>query len=168
MIKCDKQTAVVCMALIVAIVPMALAGVAFLSRQAALEELTNQEHQLRVLQDQLELAAQQPAEPPKVASSKWRLTSGPEVVATMQRLQQLGDANGVTLDGLKAMRSADHGRQSFSVAGHAPPRSVCALIAAIEQDDRLMIIETGRLLPADGEHIAFEFGVATYYSGEQQ
>lgn len=168
MIKCDKTTAVVWVVQVVAIAMVGLAGIAFLSRESARKELVNQEQQLQMLQQQLELAALQPMEPPKVVSRKWRLTTGPEVVATMQELQQLGDANGVTFDGLKAMRSADRGRQSFAVTGHAPPHNVCALIAAIEQDDRLMIIETGRLLPAGGEHIAFEFGVATYYSGEQQ
>jgi len=168
MIPFDKKMVIVIVAVAIGVVQLGLAGVAGLIRKGTIEDLSVQEGQLEMLRQQLSRASEQPGALDVRAAERWHLHDGPGVVTTMQQVQKLGDATGIAFDGLKAMLSADNGKQAFVVTGHGEPSKVCSFMAAIEQDDRLMIIETGRLLPAGGGQMAFEFGLATYYAGAQK
>lgn len=163
----DKKTVVVGLSVAIGLLLAGLAGVAYMTRSSSVDALAEQQSQLEMLCGQLESAGHQSASTPTSAPMRWQLHRGPEVVTTMQTVQKLGDAAGVAFDGLKALRSADSGKQSFSIAGHGTPVSVCAFLAAVEQNDRLMIVETGRLVPAGGDQVAFELGLATYHAGGQ-
>jgi hypothetical protein len=165
----EKKAVVVVTTIMLAASQIGLAGVAFYAKQSTVTSLASEREQLRMLQDQLAQEVPQPGPAAEVRPvARWQLLTGPDVVATMQELQRLGDEAGVVFDGQKAMRSADGGKQSFLIAGHGKPSDVCGFVAAVEQTDRLMIVETGRLLPGGGDQVAFELGVATYHEGGKQ
>ena len=71
----------------------------------------------------------------------------------------------MTFDSAKASPSATRGKQTFVVSGNGLPEQVCAFAAALEKSERLMIVENGRLSPATGDKISFEFGIATFQRG---
>lgn len=172
MSRIDKRvvfTAVVGLALVSQV---ALAGVAFFARRVTDGDLQAQraQHEQLCLQAEQRAAAStdEPAEQPSPATSAaptWRLLDGPDVVTTLQVLQEVGDAAGVSFDSQKATRSSNEGKQPFTIAGRGTPEQVCAFVAGIERHEHLMIVETGRVLPASDTQIAFEFGVATYHGG---
>lgn len=93
---------------------------------------------------------------------RWRLLEGAEVAATLERLGELGDEAGVVLDVVKPVPSNQAGKQTFQVAGRGRPALVCEFLAAIENQDRLVLVDNGRFGPGDDEEIVFELGLATY------
>lgn len=162
----DRKTMFVVAVICVGAAIVGTAGFAYLSRHAIGDDIHTAQSKLESLQRQLELTKRADAEREvEQPSKRWQLTEGPEVVPTMQTVQSLADEFAVHVDELQAKRSAEVGRQTFSLAGHGDPTAVCAFLASIEQDDRLMIVETGRFLPAGDGHVAFELGLATYYGG---
>jgi len=165
----DKNTVVVGASVVIGLVLAGMAGVTYSARASTIDALSEQQLHLNMLQEQLASARSQPrpAPAPVPLQRRWQLGDGPEIVATMQAVQTLGDAVGVTFEGLKAMRSADNGKQSFSLSGYGTPSEVCAFVAAVEQDDRLMVVETGRLFAGGDDQVAFEIGLATYHQGGQ-
>jgi hypothetical protein len=163
----DKKTVAVGLSVTIGLLLVGLAGVVYMTKSSTINALSEQESQLLMLREQLAGAGDQASFTPAAANKRWELHSGPEVVLTMQAVQKLGDAAGVEFVGLKALRSADSGKQSFAIAGHGTPDDVCAFLASVEQNDRLMIVETGRMVPAGGDQVAFEFGLATYHAGGQ-
>lgn len=147
------------------------AGVAHHLRAEVEAGLRAGQQRVADLQSQLAVepeAVTDPGPTDSAAEPAWQLLRGPEVVETMQALQQLGDAAGVTFEEHKALNSADRGRQTFSVSGYGAPAAVCAFLAAIERSKRLMIVETGHVTPGGGGQLAFTFGVATYHSRGMQ
>ncbi len=107
---------------------------------------------------------EQPKDPEPVGPT-WSLLEGPDVAATLQRVNELGVEAGVTFDLIKASASKTPGKQAFEVAGRGKPGSVCGFLAAVEQNDRLMIVESGRFTPGDEEEVAFQLAIATYHRG---
>ena len=91
------------------------------------------------------------------------LPAGPDVVGTLQRVQGLGDATGVAFDSLRALRATTPGRQPFVVVGRGAPADVCTFLAGLEAAEPLLVIENGRVLPADAGRIAFELGISTFH-----
>lgn len=144
-----------------------LAAAAHLGRRSGERALAELRQQVEALQqlasrsDPAPLAEPAPAPP---AGPRWHLADGPDVVATLQLVQGLGDAAGITFDSLTATRSGTVGRQTFRVSGRATPRGLCAFVAAIEAAERLVVVETGRILPGDEARVAFELGLATCYA----
>ncbi|MFY9344414.1 MAG: hypothetical protein WAT39_18115 [Planctomycetota bacterium] len=120
------------------------------------------------LQRRLAEAPAAPAVETVPEPSRWRLLEGPDVAGTMQSLQGIGDATGVTFDGIKAAQSTTPGRQSFQLNLRGTPVQVCTFLAAVEQHERLLVIETGRVMPGGGEQLALEIGVATYHQAGGQ
>lgn len=130
------------------------------------------EREIVATHDGLRLLQQQAAAPSPLAESAdaadgqtWRLLDGPQVVETLQALQVLDEAAGVTIDSLKALVSDDRGKQSFQLIGRGTPDAVCTLLRRIEGAPRLMIVESGKFAPFSEREVAFELGVATYHGG---
>jgi hypothetical protein len=86
------------------------------------------------------------------------------VSRTLEALQGIGDSVGVLLPTLEVLKSQSEGKRSFRIRGTAAPDRVCALVAAIEELEELVVIETGSILPADGESVIFDLGLATYHA----
>ena len=167
MSRFDTKKVVVFLVVFATVVQLALAAVAFMWHRQEADKVAASNLSLQEARDRLAeiVNREEPAAKPVANQRTWRLLTGADVVPTLQRLQQLGDAAGVTLDSQKALRATSEGKQPFALLGRGSPAQVCAFAAAIEQDPRLMVVETGRLLPLSDEHIAFEFGVATYHRG---
>lgn len=107
----------------------------------------------------------EPAPAAENASSRWRLLDGPDVATTLEVVNALGVEMHLTFDVIKAATSNVVGKQTFQLAGHGTPPQVCEFLAAIENHQRLIVVESGRVMPGDGETISFEFGLATYHRG---
>ena len=145
-----------------------LAGVADALRGGSEEALREESDRLVKLQIELEERTAVASHSANLASSDTqhrRLPKQAEVVRTLQELQRLGDAAGIVIDGVRAMRDSTPGRQPFVLTGHGSARELCTFVEAIEVHERLMIVETGRLLPSGDHRVAFELGVATYHEG---
>lgn len=134
------------------------------SGESALAELRQQVETLRQLATRSDPAPVAEPAPASPAGPRWQLANGPDVVATLQLVQGLGDAGGMAFDGLTATRSGTAGKQTFRVSGRATPRRLCAFVAAVEAAERLIVVESGRILPADEAQVAFEIGLATWYA----
>jgi hypothetical protein len=148
----------------------AAAGVVHWWRGELDQELAAGQHEVERLRGDLARqveasAASAPAPTAAPAGPRWQLLDGPDVAATLERLNRLGVDHKVAFETVKAVQSNTQGKQSFLLAGRGTPQQVCEFVAAIEQDDRLVIVETGRVMPGGGEQISFEFGVATYHKG---
>lgn len=165
----DGKKVVVIAAIVFGAVQAGLAGVAHFSCENLQQQIAAERDLLEELEQSFEEAQRdgKPVERTSVAPT-WELLDGPGVVTTLQQLQVIGDELGVTFDVQKAVRSAEKGKQSFQLNGHATSAQVAGFVAALERSERLMILETGRLLPAGGDQITFELGLATYHTEEQR
>jgi len=145
-----------------------LAGVAFYGRRATELELRSERDRASATARQVEQSQDRQLETVPKVPSRWRLQEAVDVSGTLQLIQALGDAAGVEFASLKAAQSSTVGRQSFQIAGGGTPEQVSAFLGDIEQNARLIVIESGRLLPGAGITITFELGLATYHTGGGQ
>lgn len=143
------------------------AGVAWFARSAAEHRLAEQDRRNADLRFELARATARPA-PQPAEPSRWTLLDQPDVAGTMQAIQDVADAVGVALDEVKATPARVSGRQSFQLSGQGTPHQVCSLLAAFEQHDRLLVVESGGLQPGGAGRVHFELGVATYHRGGGQ
>jgi hypothetical protein len=158
----EKRRIVAGIVLAAAGLQVGLAGAAFFARQSAERDLASESQRREVLEARIQVA--ESVEPRElVATPKWTLAHSSDVSGTLQIIQHLGDASGVSLTGLKAAKSKTDGKQTFQITGVGAPTDVCAFVAAIEQHDRLIVVETGRILPRTETTIVFEIGLSTYH-----
>ncbi|MCK5942758.1 MAG: hypothetical protein KAI24_12350 [Planctomycetes bacterium] len=154
------------MVLVTGAAMLATAGVAFWTSRSEQRHLAEQRALLQQLERDHEAAvAREQQRRVRKGAERWQLLDGPDVVVTLQHLQAIGDRVGVAFEAQRAIKAADQGKQSFLVSGHGTPQQVTRFVAEIERHDRLMIIETGKVQPAGGPLVAFEFGLATYHRG---
>lgn len=161
----DRRRALVFAVLVGSALQVGAAGLVHSWRQAAEHEVEGAREQLQDAQVRAAARAVQVPVVPVVevpSGPRWRLLEGAEVAVTLERLGELGDDAGVVIDVIKPVPSNQVGRQTFQLAGRGRPALVCEFLAAIEDQDRLVLIENGRFGPGDGEEIAFELGLATY------
>ena len=144
------------------------AGVAWFLRDRGERDLTTLTARNAELLLQAERVVPVPVEQPVATPSKWRMLDGPDVAGTMQIIQGLGDTAGVAFDNIKAAQSNTVGKQSFQIVGRGTAHQACLFLAAVEQHDRLLVVETGRVLPGGAEQIVFEVAIATYHLGGGQ
>lgn len=163
--RVDRTVLLIVFVLLATLAPMTFAGIAHFAR-ARNEASLDRERQLvaefgRQLED-AEWRGRMPGEP---APPQWQLLPNSDVTATLQALQALVDQSGIALEAVKAAPAGRNGRQLFLLGGSGRPEQICALVAGIERCTRLIVVETGRLLPRSDETIDFEFGLATYHRG---
>lgn len=144
-----------------------LAGAAWFGRSATESRLAEQVLRNSDLRFQLARAQKQPVLKVEAAPPRWQLPDSPDAAGTMQAVQDLADRTGVQLDDLKATGRAA-GKLSFQVVGHGTPHQLCCFLAGIEEHDRLIVVETGRVEPAKEHDIAFQLGLATWHRGGGQ
>jgi hypothetical protein len=147
---------------LVAVLPLAAAGIARYSRSSAEQALVAEQERAAQLQLRREQLATQ-APPPPAPPLAWRLHATADVAATMQQLQTLCDAAGVQVDTLQGMTGRQPGKQPLQLAGRGSPTAITRLLVAIEGCDELLVVESGRCTPGDAGSIAFDFGVALYH-----
>lgn len=142
------------------------AGVIFWLRDATEQSVEATRRRVGELEEhlaELEMKHEEQVAVP-VPVSRWRIADAADVSGTLQIVQAAGDAAGVEISGLGATQSKTPGRQTFVIAGAGRPQAVCELIAALEQRDTLILVESGRILPATADTVAFEFGLAAPYA----
>ena len=145
-----------------------LAGVVFYGRRATEGELRGERERVAATARQVEQSRERKSATAPKEPSRWHLQEGVDVSGTLQLIQALGDAAGVEFTSVKASQSSTVGRQSFQITGGGTPDQVCGFLGDIEQHARLIVIESGRLLPGAGITITFELGLATYHAGGGQ
>jgi hypothetical protein len=144
------------------------AGVAWLLRTGAADELHDARLVNTSLQSQLDRTPATPVVDIEPAPAKWRLLDGPDVAGTMQSVQGLADSAGLAVDTIRAVASSAVGKQGFQLTARGTPRQVCGFLATLEQQERLLVVESGRVLPATAGTIAIELGFVTFHQGGGQ
>ena len=164
----DRRRVVTGLAFGAALLQAGLAGIAHLVRRSSDRELDGVLRQVESLQQLVTRPQAEPETPAATHMPRWRLPDGPDVVATLQAVQQCGDATDVAFDSLIATRSETVGKQTFTATGRTAPERLCALVAALEAAERLIVVEGGRLSPADEARVAFELQLATWHRGAER
>jgi len=153
-------------AIVVAVLLPALgAGVTWGLRGLAIKDRDEVRRQNGELRFQLERVSASPGEDTAPATAPWLLWEQADAPGVMQRIQDTADTAGVAIDDVGASPAAAIGKQSFRVVGHGDPRAVCAFLAAIERQEALLVVETGRVTPHVGERLGFEIGIAAWHRG---
>lgn len=165
--KIDKKSMLLVVALLVCVIQAGFAGVMHFARGTVERDLSSERSNLRLLQaraSELESEVPKPVKP--VSDTLPKLLGGPDIVATLQAIQEYGDSTGVLFDNQEADPPMEVGRQRFTVTGRGTPAQVCAFVAALEQSERLIVVERGRLVPSTDFNVAFEIGLVTFYRSE--
>lgn len=169
MSRFDRKTVITAVVLVVGVLQAGLAGVAFYGRRAVernlAEETATAESLAREIAAVRHRQAQRPSGDSKPA---WQLLDAPDVPGTLQIVQALGDAAGITLDSVKAAPSNTVGKQTFQIGARGTPRQVATFLTGIEQHTRLIVVESGKVLPYSATEVGFELGLATYHAGGGQ
>ncbi|MBL8731236.1 MAG: hypothetical protein JNN13_02575 [Planctomycetes bacterium] len=143
-----------------------LAGAAFFVRRQTDEHLATEQQRIADGEARLaDVAVPEPVADVEAPSSRWQLLDEPDVAGSMQVLQAVGDTTRVVFDRVKAAQSTTAGKQTFQIVGRGDAVAVCEFLAAIEQNERLIVIESGRLTPSGEDAIAFDLALATYHHG---
>jgi len=145
----------------------AFAGVSWFLHAATERELSDVTRHNADLQFEAARAAAQAAAP-LAEPSRWQLLERADVAGTMQGIQDLADARGVVLDDVQAPPTRAAGKQSYRVTGTGTPHRLCSFLVALEQHERLLVVESGRVWPASGGQVGFELGIATFHRGGGQ
>ena len=162
--RIDKGSVVIALGALLTLLQAALAGVAFVGRQQAERQLQQESDTTSSYAMQLDAARRRERED-AAELPKQEILDGADVAGTLQVIQSVGDAAGITVQSAKASQSSTAGRQSFQITGRGRPDQVCAFVAGIERHVRLIVVENGRLLPGTAEEVNFELGLATYHKG---
>lgn len=165
MMAFQRERLVVLVVALLALAQAAFAGIARLLRSGSEAELAQRDRENAELQFQYVRAADPSMQSEAPVPVRWQLASEADVAGTMQLVQELADAAGVVVDDLKAVPGGGPGKQSFQFAGRAAPRNVCAFLAAVEQNDRLLVVESGRTAAASATVLGVEVAIATYHRG---
>ena len=158
-----RSLTVAASALGVAAAALTFAGIAHVQRSGCEAEPERERARLTTQLARAEQALTLPAPLAETTARQWCLLDSAEVATTLQVVQTLVDASGVTLLSAKATPSSSGGRQTFLLTGRARPQQLCELLASIERHDRLMVVETGRVVPGDEAQVDFELGLATWH-----
>ncbi|MGE3174640.1 MAG: hypothetical protein AB7O97_18555 [Planctomycetota bacterium] len=144
---------------------VAFAGGTWKLRAAEAEALG----QARVTVDSVEDELQSTPEPvrPRPQMRRSLLSARPDVVGTLRELESLAVRAGAGLEDARALPSDAPGSLAFRVQGEATPGALCGLLAAIENSDRLLVVESGRVSARDHGRVDYEFRVATYHRLEE-
>jgi len=146
-------------------VQLGLAGVAHWSRESAAAERDAERATTANYALQLAAAEERQTAGPSGLAPRPVLLASADVAGTLRALQNLGDEIGITLVSAKASPSTTPCRQSFVVTGRGTPTQLCAFVARIEQSERLMIVEGGKVSPGTDTEINFEMGLSTHHTG---
>lgn len=165
--RIDKRTVWTVLVVVATLLQLGTAGAVRFVRDDARKALDAEQQRAVALQRQLESQQERAASVDEQAPepTRWRLLDGPDVAATMEAINALGVEAHVTFDVIKAATSNVAGKQTFQLSGHGTATQVCEFLAAIEQHTRLIVVESGRMMPGGDEQIAFDLGLATYHRG---
>ena len=163
-IRIDRRRIVASIVVSAAAVQIAFAAIAFVARGSTESDLAAARDRHDDLVERIELAESERVATASAHSDRWQLADAPDVSATLRLVQELGDAAAVELTSLAATKSTTEGRQSFRITGTASPAAVCTFLRSVEQSDRLVVVESGRVLPGSETAVIFDLDLATYHA----
>lgn len=152
----------------VCLLQLAAAGVAAFAKQRCVDQLAAESSRQLATTTAIDALRKELATWSAPEPERWQLAEVVDVSATLQVLQAAGDQAGITFSSLKAVLATTPGKQSFQVVGRGQPSELCAWLRQIEQQDRVLVIESGRLTPSGTDSIGFEIGIALYHGGGAQ
>ena len=162
----DKKSLVLLVATLATIAQAGLAGVAFLARRTAEQDVkTERGLTANYAAQLLTSTVNAVVEPSRPAVPHAVLQTSADVAGTLRAIQTVSDQVGVTLATAKASPSNTPGRQTFVITGRGTPEQVCSFVAGIEQHERLIVIENGKVLPGTADEMNFELGLSTHHTG---
>lgn len=164
MSRIDNKFVVVAAIVLGTVCLVGLAGVAFFGRRSV-ESRLEAEHSRADALAARRAELEQRAAVKKPEPGRWQLLADADVSGTLQVVQAAADAAGVVCGSLKATQSNSPGRQSFTLSGHGTPDQLCTFLAGLEQHVRLVVVETGKVVPFSGEEIGFDLGLSTFHTG---
>jgi hypothetical protein len=150
---------------VVAALQVGLAGAAAFGRHCAEGRREQAVERLGEVRRELASATAQVVDAEPMPAPRWSLPEAVDVPGTMQAIQALGDQAGVTIVSVKAAAGSAAGQRSLQLGGRGRPTQVCTFLAAIEAQPSLLVVETGRVLPATADEIAFELGIGLFHAG---
>jgi hypothetical protein len=158
---------VVAASVVLFVVQAGSAGTAFWLRGQGQSAITASQARVAELQAEAERALPVPAVEvaPAPTATPWQLHDTSDVTGSIEMLQGLCDGTGTTVEVIKALPATTPGKQAFQIALHGVPRNVVDLLTQIEQNQRLLVLESGRVTPAGDGMVALEFAIATWYRG---
>lgn len=168
MIRFTSKRRVVAASTMVCLACAGLAGVARFAKLDQLDKLDAERERCAQLQADVRAAGSAPAGAARDSEPAWRLSRSPEVVATLQRLQAMGDEAGVAFTKQDAVASERQGVQAFSVVGDGAPDAVAAFLVAVERCRQLVVIEGGTFRPGEAGRVGFELKLTTFFEGGQR
>lgn len=150
---------------IATVAQLGLAGIAWWSRRSTEEERNAERVTAANYAAQLATAQTPSAGAAAGRTPHPTLLASPDVAGTLRALQTIGDEVGITLVSLKAAQSTTVGRQTFVLSGRGTPDQLCAFVAGIEQSERLVVVEGGKVAPGSDQEVNFEMGLSTHHVG---
>jgi len=167
-VSADRGRVVTIGSILAALGCVAVAAVAWSARSNSEWQLRLAEQETAGLREQVATHESLQTLPDVPEERRWQLLKAPESVETLRYLQEVADSHNIQFDLQQALRSPQAGKQTFVLKGRTSPESFARFVIALEQGERLVVIENGRVLPSAGTVIAFELGVATYDVGGER
>ncbi len=145
----------------VPVVGLAFAGLSAKLRQDIERSVTDERTQLEDLRR--DLAELPPPAAPVESAAGSALPATSDIVGTLRELESLGVAAKAGVSETRPLPTATPGQQSFRLQGSAPLANLCALLAAIENSPRLMILDSGRVEADPTGDVRYEFALSTFH-----
>lgn len=102
------------------------------------------------------------------AAGRWRLPAVADVTETLQALEAHAEDCHVELTGLEARPGTDDNRVRFLIRGRASPVALCSMMASIEQNARLLVVDSGSVSADDGASVTFALTVSAWCGGGER
>lgn len=147
------------------LVQAAAAGAAWFTRHTAERQLGIATARADSLRAQLAAMPSAPSVETAPAPSRWHLPETSDVAATMQQLQLFADTAGIAVEGLKPLPATVPGKQSFALTVVGAPTRVVAFVVALEEHERLLVVENARVGAGGAEQIVADVTVAAWHRG---
>ena len=113
------------------------------------------------------LDEQKNPEQPK-STLAWQLPDQPNIMDALRALETAFRDAGVRAESITPRAIKATGRQTISAIGVGDAMQVARLLAGIEKQRRLVLIETARFAGGEARKVRFELGLVTFYGmGDQ-
>ncbi|GAB4146734.1 MAG: hypothetical protein Fur0037_14830 [Planctomycetota bacterium] len=115
--------------------------------------------------DQADASARRAAPVAETKDLVQEIPEEPDVPAVLQAIAAHAQDCGVELSALGVKPCTDEGRVQFRVAGSAEIASLCAFLAAIERNPRILVVDGGSVEAADAGRVRFDAAVSAWHGG---
>lgn len=138
-----------CLLIVVAVAPWIWAGVVIVDSKWTESQV--EDVRASIASNELDIELESDTTPIVSASQqrreldKWRLQDRPTTARTMQDIEALGATNHVNVHSVLTPSSGQTGTQHFDVDVSGSTEQICGFIRQLENHERLMVVEAGKL-----------------------